>query len=212
MIKISNLFFKYDKRFLCLYNLNLNFEDETNYTLYSPSELESQVLFRILTKQYKNYKGEIIFNNTQTKNQNVNLKKIKRKNLAISYITKTPYLFQNNSVLFNLILPLKLKKVSSKEAENKAKKILEKYNLNKIANKKIKHLTDEEKFIISLLRAELKNANIIFCDDILNYLSNQKIKELFEKLIKNKQLIIAINNKNNLNYFKNNTIFKFIAE
>ena len=99
MITINNLTYSYDKRFSALFQLNVTFKNNKSYVLYSSQELETQTLFRILTKQDKDYIGEIFY-------EDKNLKEISLKNLSVSYITKTPFLLNNKSVIYNIAYPL----------------------------------------------------------------------------------------------------------
>ena len=91
MIEIKNLSFRYDKKFYALFNIALTIYDNQNILMSCEQELETQTLFRILSKQEKDYSGDIYFDNK-------NLKEIKTANLDVCYITKTPYLLKNKSV------------------------------------------------------------------------------------------------------------------
>ena len=103
MIEIKNLSFRYDKKFYALFNIALTIYDNQKILMSCKQELETQTLFRILSKQEKDYSGDIYFDNK-------NLKEIKTANLDVCYITKTPYLLKNKSVLYNIAYPLIIRK------------------------------------------------------------------------------------------------------
>lgn len=225
MIEIQNLKFAYDKRFYALYNVNLKFFDGQKYMIFSEQELESQTLFRILSKQEKGYSGDILFDGK-------NLKEIDIKNLDICYITKELNLLKNKSVLYNIAYPLIVRKNLLKNEkyllENKnnlkennidkkllknnknkikysknnaikiAEKILEKYNLLHLKDKKIKNLTINEKILLILLRCTIRKPKIIFFDyfnfDLINI-------NLFFETIKNSLILFATTDKKLLEDF-----------
>ncbi len=194
MIEIKNLNFAYDKKFYTLYNVNLKFFDGQKYMIFSEQELESKTLFRIISKQEKDYQGDVIFDGK-------NLKEISTKNLDICYLTNEPIFFKHKSVLYNIAYPLivrknllgnekylfkniqnnstknnindeekllknnkKIIKYSKNNAIKIAEKMLEKYNLPHFKNKKIKNMTKDEIISIILLRCAIRKPKIIIFD------------------------------------------------
>ena len=199
MIEIKNLSFRYDKKFYALFNIALTIYDNQKILMSCEQELETQTLFRILSKQEKDYSGDIYFDNK-------NLKEIKTANLDVCYITKTPYLLKNKSVLYNIAYPLIIRKENKKNSLKIAEKLLKKYNLIQLKNKKIKKLTKNEQISIILLRCAIRNPKYIFCDDID---FDQNNFELFINISKNSTILFAKNNYNNntlIASFQTNTI------
>lgn len=221
MIETKNLNFQYDKRFYTLYNINLKFIDNKRYMIFSEQELESKTLFRILTKQEKEYKGDVFFDGKD-------LKEISIKNLDICYITNSPILFKHKSVLYNIAYPLIVrksllnnekylsqnidnnstqynKKIKLKYTKNNtlliAEKLLEKYNLVYLKNKKIINLTAKERLLLLLLRCAIRNPKIIICDyfnfDLFDF-------NLFFEITKNSMVLISTSDKNMLNELNKN--------
>ena len=199
MIEIKNLSFRYDKKFYALFNIALTIYDNQKILMSCEQELETQTLFRILSKQEKDYSGDIYFDNK-------NLKEIKTANLDVCYITKTPYLLKNKSVLYNIAYPLIIRKENKNNSLKIAEKLLKKYNLIQLKNKKIKKLTKNEQISIILLRCAIRNPKYIFCDDID---FDQNNFELFINISKNSTILFAKNNYNNntlIASFQTNTI------
>ena len=196
MITINNLTYSYDKRFSALFQLNVTFKNNKSYVLYSSQELETQTLFRILTKQDKDYIGEIFY-------EDKNLKEISLKNLSVSYITKTPFLLNNKSVIYNIAYPLIIRKEKKSLALNKAKEILQTFGYDSLFNLKIKNLNYKQKIIVTILRAVLRNAEYIFCDDIF---IDEEINLILDKILLNKTCLIASKNKD----FKLNENFEYL--
>ena len=187
MITIKNLSFRYDKKFCAIFNINLSIADNQKLAMYSEQQLETQTLFRILSKQEKNYLGEIYFDDK-------NLKDISIKDLDVCYITQTPYLLKNKSVLFNIAYPLIIRKENKINSLKIAEKLLDKYNLNKLKNKKIKNLSKNEQISVILLRCAIRKPKYIFCDNINFDINNLN---LFLEIIKDSTTLIAINQSNN---------------
>ena len=196
MITINNLTYSYDKRFSALFQLNVTFKNNKSYVLYSSQELETQTLFRILTKQDKDYIGEIFY-------EDKNLKEISLKNLSVSYITKTPFLLNNKSVIYNIAYPLIIRKEKKSLALNNAKEILQTFGYDGLLNLKIKNLNYKQKIIVTILRAVLRNAEYIFCDDIF---IDEEINLILDKILLNKTCLIASKNKD----FKLNENFEYL--
>lgn len=193
MIKIENLSFRYDKRFYALHNVNLNILDNKKYMIFSSQELESQTLFRIITKQEKTFSGDVFIDNE-------NIRKINIKNLDICYITKDLNLIKNKDVLYNIAYPLIIRKENKKNSKIIAEKLLEKYNLINLKHKKIKKLTNGEKLSLIMLRSAIREPKLIIFDyfnfDEFNF-------NLFFKITKNATVLFSTTDKNLLTKFNN---------
>jgi len=192
MIEIKNLTYGFDKRFKVLLDVNLKIESNT--ILKSNNFLDTQILFRVLTKQDRDYQGEVFFDD-------VNLKKISLKNLEVAYITKEPNLLKRKSILFNIAYPLIVRKTKKIEALNLAKSALKKFNLIEIENKKINQLSYFEKLIVTILRTSLRQCKYIFVDDIFTPL-NESEKEIILNLLN--KISFNFNENKNQNLQKSN--------
>ena len=108
----------YIKDYFSLYNINLKINENT--LLLGDINSGCNFLLRILSKIDKNYEGEILIDD-------INLNRIKDKDLNLAYIPNTPYLFENKTILENLIYPLKIRKITKKEAILRAKTVIKPY-------------------------------------------------------------------------------------
>ena len=192
MIKIEQVGIKYIKDYYSLFNINLNIENNT--LLLGDKTSGNNFLLRLIAKIDKHYEGEIFVDD-------VNLKQIKDKDLNLAYIPKTPYLFENKSVLENLIYPLKIRKIDKKTAILRAKTAIKPYFLkifdtindnsiknNLIKNKKItqnevdinfenflnlkvKKLDMSTKKIITLLRAKIREPKYVLIENFFENLA-----------------------------------------
>ena len=198
MIKTTNLFYNYDSKFSALYDVNLNLDSNT---IILADELSSKTLFRIISGQYKDYKGEIIIDNK-------NLKEIRQKDLSLCYITNPPYLINKKSIEYNIAYPLLVRKQNKTNALKQAQELMARYNLT---NKKIKECTNFEKLNISLLRALIRHPQIILIDDIFTNLNNKEFNQvlnILNELNSNSLVIISLNDDKILKKFDHYKIIK----
>ena len=135
MITLKNVSIKYVKEFYSLYNINLNINGNT--LLIGDAASGNIFLLRLLAKIDTHYDGEILVDNK-------NLKQIKDKDLNIAYIPQKPCLFENKTVLENLIYPLKIRKINKIEAILRAKTAIKPYFLKICENFNITN-TDKNK-------------------------------------------------------------------
>lgn len=191
MIKIERVRIKYVKDYYSLYNANL--EIDGNSLLIGSDISGNNFLLRILAKIDKGYEGEIFVDNK-------NLKQIKDKDLNLAYITKTPCLFENKSVLENLIYPLKIRKISKKEAILRAKTAIKPYFLKifEIFNKTNNTIDANSTFNLTGNMQNVKT-KIYATNNVQNYnlennkynknnkenldFNNEKIEQNFEKFL-----------------------------
>lgn len=188
MIEIKNLTYNYDSKFSALYDINLNISKNT---VIFADEMSSKTLFRILSKQYTDYTGEIILDKQ-------NIKETKIKDLSISYITNPPYLIKSKPIAYNIAYPLIVRKEDKKQALKRAHNLLQEYNLE---DKKIKQCTDFEKAIITLLRAIIRHPKIVLIDDIFTNLNKEQLNiviNVINKISKESLTIISLNQSQNL--------------
>ena len=183
MIKIKNLTVQYINDFYSLYNINLNISKNT--ILLGDQLSGGFALLRAIAKLDNHYTGEILINGKNIKQQNI-------KNLNIVYLPNEPVLFKFKTVKQNIIYPLVLRKIDKKTCTEKVENLVEKFGIE-FDNKRAKNLNKSEAKIVAVLRAFIREPDIVlvehFYDDLdPNYqdLAN-KIFEHFSS----KTLIIA---------------------
>lgn len=183
MIEIKNLTVQYINDFYSLYNVNLNISKNT--ILLGDKLSGGFALLRAIAKLDNHYTGEILINGKNIKQQNI-------KNLNIAYLPNEPVLFKCKTVKQNIIYPLVLRKIDKKTCTEKVENLVEKFGIE-FDNKRAKNLNISEAKIVAVLRAFIREPDIVlvehFYDDLdPNYqdLAN-KIFEHFSS----KTLIIA---------------------
>lgn len=193
MIEIKNLYLNFIKEYYALFNINLFLEDKEKIALIGDNESGKTTLLRVICGLESYNKGEIYLNNTNLKNINF------KKDIDLIYISQSPVFFNNKTVYYNLSYPLKLRGYSTELINRKINRALTTLGLESLKESKIKKLTENEKSIVNIARALLRDADIYLIDDIFKFdeITNKKIAQvLTENLNPNANIIYAIDSKN----------------
>ncbi len=186
MIKIENVSIKYIKEYYSLYNVSLEINENT--LLIGNETSGNNFLLRILSKIDKHYQGKIYF-------ENHDLVQIKDRDLSLAFIPQKPCLFENKSILENLIYPLKIRKINKKEAILRAKTAISPYflkifeNFNAIQNNKS---ASNEK-TNSNFKANENNKS--YNDDYIKNNNQDKLENDFENFLKIKVKKLSLSAK-----------------
>ncbi len=218
MIKIKNLFLRYTREFYALYDINIDISAGESIALVGEDESGKTSLLRILAKLEKLTKGEIYI-------KDIPIEKLNYKtDINAGYIPATPVFLEKKSVYENFRYILKNWGYSEKEIEKKINNTIIEYSLEKIKDTKLKDLTLEEKYVLSLIRLTLRgNFELLMIDNIFDKLS-EPTKEVIFNLIKELNtkkttLIVAATKEEIANslckrkiYFKDGSIVENLQE
>lgn len=181
MIRLEHVYLKYIKEFYTLYDINLELKENT---LISGDIFDgTHSLFRLISKIDKDYEGDIFIDDK-------NLKDIKDKDLSLSYVTGTPYLFERKNIYKNLYYPLKIRKIDKITAKNMINDAINQYNLNNFPQK-IKDMTLTQKKIIALIRAVIRGPKYILLEDFFSMLDKEYFDIAINILSSSDSIIIA---------------------
>lgn len=178
MIRIKNLFLRYTREFYALYDININIASGESVAFVGEDESGKTSLLRILAKLEKLTKGEVYI-------KDIPLEKLNYKtDISAGYVPATPVFLEKKSVYENFRYILKGWELTEKEIENKINNTIIEYSLEKIKDTKLKDLTLEEKYVLSLIRLSLRdNLELLMIDNIFDRLS-EPTKEVVFNLIK----------------------------
>lgn len=101
-------------------------------------------------------------------------------------------MIKTQNLFTNVSIPLKLLNVNKKEIKEKVVKVLEKFNIEKLVNKKPNCLSGGEKQRAAIARALISNPKIIIADEITASLDTEMSKKVYKILkdyIKNKKIV-----------------------
>lgn len=179
MLILKNVYKKYKEKVI-LNNYNYCFEKGIIYFLCAGSGKGKTTLLNIISQNDKNYYGNVIYDNKKVEfDENFCLEKI-------SYIYQDFSLFEELSVIDNI----NIFDYNINDLQLYAKRL----KINHILHQKVKYLSGGEKQRVNILRALLKNSEIILADEPTSSLNDSLSKEVYEilKEIKKDKIIIVV--------------------
>lgn len=211
MVEVKNLFLKYTREYYALYDINLNIEDGEAVAFVGEDESGKTSLLRVLAKLEKATKGEVYI-------RDIPLEKVNfRTDLQAGYVPATPVFLEKKSVYENFKYILKGWGLTESEIENKINNVIIEFAIEKIKDTKIKDLSLEEKYVLSLIRLSLRELDLLMVDNIFDKLSEatmEVVVDLIKKLKTKKTTLIVATTKpeiaqkfaKKMVYFKNGSI------
>lgn len=204
MIEIKNLTKSYDKKCI-LKNINLKINDNEQVSIIGKSGCGKSTLLRCIARLEKIDKGQILIDN-----ENVN--NIKEFYNKVGMVFQSFNLFENMTVLENLIIaPVKLKIQTKDEAIKVAKGYLKEINLENKINEYPKNLSGGEKQRVAIIRALMEKPKILLLDEPTSSLDPQMKKEVLELISKlkdyNMTIIVVSHELNFVKDFSSRIIF-----
>jgi len=145
-------------------NINLNITDGQIVALKGPSGSGKSTLLNLIAGLDKPSYGEIILNNIDINKLDIN-KLSTFRNLNIGIVFQFFNLINDLTILENISLPLLLRGVNKKTAENKAKIIIDDLNLLNRINYKTNLLSGGECQRVAIARALIMKPKIILADE-----------------------------------------------
>ena len=211
MVEIKNLFLKYTREYYALYDINLNIEDGESVALVGEDESGKTSLLRILAKLEKPSKGQVYIREIPLEKLNF------RTDLQAGYVPATPVFLEKKSVYENFKYILKNWGLTESEIENKINNIIIEFAIEKIKDTKVKELSLEEKYVLSLIRLSLRELDLIMVDNIFDKLSEATMEvvcDMIKKMKTKKTTLIVATTKpeiaqkfaKKMIYFKNGSI------
>lgn len=178
VIRIKNLYLRYTREFYALYNVNIEVSQGESVALVGEDESGKTSLLRILAKLEKLTKGEVFVKDIPIKKLNF------KTDINAGYVPATPVFLKKKSVYENFKYILKGWDLTDKEIEANINNTIIEYSLEKIKDTKIKDLTLEEKYVLSLIRLTMRgDLELLMIDNIFEKLS-EPTKEVVFNLIK----------------------------
>ena len=160
--------------------------------LVGPSGSGKSTLLNMISLLYRADSGDIFFNNINLKKLNEDEKNsIRKKNISV--------IFQNNNLLNdftaleNVIMPLIIRDENKIKSREKAKTILNDFNLSNRHNHFPDELSGGEQQRVAIARALISETDLILADEPtgnLDYKTSLEIFSFFIKLKKLKKTII----------------------
>lgn len=168
MIEIKGLSLSFTKEYYALYNINLHINENDRVALFGDSESGKTTLLRAIAGLEHYHMGEVFL-------KGINLKKIDfSKDISLGYISHKPVFFNNKTVFDNLIYVLKIRHIDETNAKIKINEALKHYQIETLANIKIKALSHFQQILVQFARISLRKIELYLIDNIFENLTKKE--------------------------------------
>lgn len=217
MLRIKNLYLRYTREFYALYNINLEIADNERVAFVGEDESGKTSLLRIISKLEKLTKGEVYI-------RDIPIEKLDYKtDLSAGYVPATPVFLEKKTVYENFKYALKNWGYDDSEIESKINKVIIAYSLEKIKDTKIKDLSLEEKYVLSLIRLSFRELDLLMVDNIFDNLTPttfEVVMNIIKELTTKKTTLILATTKEDIAdklckrklYFKYGSMVKSLTD
>ena len=207
---VSRYYLVDKKKKYVLKDICLSFPHTGFISILGKSGCGKSTLLNLIGKIDDPSEGTIYFNNE-------NISKYKEKKLseyhseAISFIFQHYHLLDNQSALYNIMLPSLICGKSYQEAEKDAYKLLDSFSINKeIIHKKCKDLSGGERERIAILRSLINKPKVILADEPTGALDKNNavlVMETLKEYSKKALVIMVTHNQELANLYSNRIIY-----
>lgn len=204
VIEVKNLTKVYGKRsnaYTALKNINLAINLGESVAIVGKSGSGKSTLMHLLALLDRPTKGSVIIDgidSTKLKNRKLN----HLRNRSFGFVFQQFFMNPNDSVLENVMLPLKIAGVSRKERRQRATAALKTVGLQERLKFKANDLSGGQKQRVCIARAIINNPKILFADEPTGNLDSatgeQVIKLLFDMNRKQKVTLIIVTHDEDL--------------
>ena len=213
LLRVVNISKKYKlqdgKERVVLINVSINFPDTGLVAILGKSGSGKSTLLNMISLLDEPTNGCVYF-----KQKNINKLDLKEKedykNRNIGIVFQHYHLLENETVLFNIMLPLLIKGEKAKNAEIAAKNLLKTIDFKEnLYLSKCKDLSGGEKERVAILRALVNNPEIILADEPTGALDSQNsilVMELLKQISKERLVIVVSHNEQLINKYADRII------
>lgn len=196
ILQFHNVSFHYDEKPI-INELNVSIQDKEFVSIIGPSGCGKSTLFRLITGLEEASTGQIEL--TETKSH------------PVGYMPQKDMLLPWRTIIENAALPLECQGVQKKEAQIKAKELLQKFGLQGYETKYPKDLSGGMRQRVSFIRTLLTGGEILLLDEpfsALDALTKASLQEwLFEQWKEWEKTILFITHDVEEALFLSNRIF-----
>ena len=213
LFELNNVsrYYMFDKKKkYVLKDISLSFPSKGFVSILGKSGCGKSTLLNMIGKIDNPSEGIIYFNNE-------NISKYKEKQIttfhskAISFIFQHYHLLDDQTALYNVMLPALISGENHKEAEETALELFNDFSINKeIIHKKCKNLSGGERERIAILRALINHPLAILADEPTGALDKDNavlVMETLKKYSENALVILVTHNKQLANLYSDRIIY-----
>lgn len=183
--EVKNLCFSYYRKPLCLKDVSFSLKKYEKMVCISSKEMGKSTFLKVVSSFETSYFGQILLNGQE-------LKKIKDEDKHFSLLTSDPVVFKTKSIRQNIDYFCEVNGLE-KLTDEKLRNLLDEYGVDNMINQKMKSLSLLNLRKFAIMRAMLKNPNILFLDDqfyMLNEEEYESMKNIYLKLFSDRNLTI----------------------
>ncbi len=180
-VELKNITKIYDKKKI-IDDVSLTVKDKEFLVLVGSSGCGKSTILRMIAGLEDITSGEILIDGKVVNN-------IPPKERDIAFVFQNYALYPHMSVYDNMAFPLKMRKMSKKDIDEKVKEAAEILNLTELLNRKPKQLSGGQRQRVALGRAIVRNPKVFLMDEPLSNLDAKlrvqmraEIKKLHQKL------------------------------
>ena len=178
-------------------NVSLSFPSRGLIGVIGKSGSGKSTLLNVMALLDKPTSGEILFDGDDIKKWKEKRKR-KYRHTDIGMIFQHYNLVENETVMYNIMLPCFIKGMKYKEAENKAKTLLDSISFRKeLYEQRVFNLSGGEKQRVAILRALINDPKVIFADEPTGALDSRNsflIMKNLKKISQDKLVIVVSHN------------------
>lgn len=184
MIQIEHLNKAYVSRqgetHIALTDINLTIEDGSVFGIIGQSGAGKSTLVRCLNLLERPTSGSIIINGRDI--TSLSEKELREFRSSVSMVFQNFSLLQQRTVLRNVMFPLELRHADKKEAEKRARELLELVGLADKCDKYPSQLSGGQQQRVAIARALVNNPSIMLCDEATSALDSMTTHSILKLL------------------------------
>ncbi|MGI6320507.1 MAG: ABC transporter ATP-binding protein [Bacteroidales bacterium] len=208
MIKIENIHKSYNT-LKVLKGIDLEINSGEILSIIGASGAGKSTLLHIIGTLDRPDSGKIIYDDTSVFEMN-DTKLSRFRNKEIGFVFQFHHLLPEFTALENICIPAFIGGMSKKEAEDKARELLDGFNLLERASHKPSELSGGEQQRVAVARALINQPSVILADEPSGNLDSKNAKELHELFFtlrdKYNQTFIIVTHNNELAQMADRTI------
>ncbi len=192
--KLTKIYGKKDSKFTALYKINIDIKKGESVAIVGKSGSGKSTLMHLLALLDSPSEGSVLIDGKDasklTRRRQDNL-----RNKQFGFVFQQFFLNANNTVLENVILPLKIAGTSRRERNRRGIQALKDVELEEKAKNKANDLSGGQKQRVVIARALINNPKVIFADEPtgnLDSVTGQKIEDMLFSLNKSKGITLII--------------------
>lgn len=192
--KVKKIYGKKDAIFTALNGVSMSFKEGESAAIIGKSGSGKSTLMHLLALLDEPSEGSVFVDGHNA--QELSKKELNQlRNKSFGFVFQQFFINGNDSVINNVILPLKIAGVSSRERSKRAMAVLKEVGLSEKAKNKANDLSGGQKQRLVIARAIINEPRVIFADEPtgnLDSVTGKKIEDLLFKLNKEKGITLII--------------------